>query len=1358
MKIWHDNDLLAGRYRLLRELGRDRGALLWEAHDDREMGLVHLRILQQNLRGEPLVVMRFTREAALAGRLDHPALSAARELIDDKEALALVYDVPGTMTLADRLRRGPVDPTEAAILLEPILAGLEFAHRRGVIHRNLSPDHIWLDGSGGARVSGFGGAKVLDMVGLTTQSMAFGLSHYGAPEQWFSQGGQEGDADPRTDVWALGVVLFEMIVGRPPVPAGGPGAMVEAFNGLDLRVDLGEQANSPVSRAIQGALRVERHERIPSMRAMADVLLGRAELPAHLSPSKTRGVPCWKCEHPRIPTLDLCLRCGQGPLIQNPGEGSVDVFVPKFRRGEEAPGVRRFAGRRRWWDLVFRTFHPQLDSNERARLTAQLKRAGATFDEKSQTRMAYSPSMLASKLTAADAYRLQTFLIEGEAAELKRPRKHTFDNPKEVMADDQLPILVKDRSTEYAIPRLLWALKGASWSSPVLYTLLAGITAVSTSIWLLYLLIAFTVAMAKGVHLSADDLTSIPLWMGVALTIVSPIWIALVGMSWRHRRPAVSFEKRPAALMSKENEARWVALMGDLANERDRHLAEDVLAALSWRGDNEAQRLLDEVEHDVALLGAAPRDDEWQRLQVAWEGLVANAEQAADSPSGAARRERLALAMEMKRHEKAVEESELARARMFDVVERVRALDDMAIHEDALPQNGSPHAHSELKAALDELRLLHQSLVELEGTPHLDISEATREEVDLHLELPERFDVIRPIASGGMASVVLAYDHYRGEEVALKVVLPHLRDMPQIGGLMRQEFEATRKVHHPGLVAIHEHLKVDGVDVLVMEYVPSIDLKTMIRWRGALPPAEVRSIGAALLDALGAAHRKGVIHGDIKPANILVGEYERVVLVDLGLARMEYLTRDTELEARQGTPGYAAPEILEGGLVDERADIFGLGLTLLEALTGELPFATRDEEPVAGLDVQEIEDGLQLRGVLTRAAARDVSKRFRSAEDMRLALAPGAQSHEGQQAETATRESCHQCGTTRLRYLQRCASCGARRYPISARSRFVGWQVVVEGDVLDGDDVAAIRRVVGEFQRIEPAPHFESSLSESPVLLTPSIAKDDALAMAKALEREQISTRVLSAAMRAPLHRAGRAIRRLLTSSVPFLALAPVLVLYVFFVLTASPFWLASHFTYVLVPLIAMVFLPVVLVITVELMPVFRSATRVEKGSLPQNSSQPAPAFEDHAIEALQHVRSERTRALIQELVEAIGALRERWVRSAEFEHLVDALDDIALNAFAHVDVLNEAEALLASVDPRERMAREDEAHLRVVRIGSALLSLARNLRELGAAETSLRLETLGEMETVFDFDGADDAEDVQAERVVGEVQISSAP
>ncbi|WP_230470028.1 serine/threonine-protein kinase [Lujinxingia vulgaris] len=1354
MKAWQDNDLLAGRYRLMRELGRDRGALLWEAHDDREMSLVHLRILQENLRSEPLVVMRFTREAALAGRLDHPALSAARELLDDEEALALVYDVPGTMTLADRLRRGVVDATEAAILLEPVLEGLEFAHRRGVIHRNLSPDHIWLDGSGGARVSGFGGAKVLDMVGLTTQSMAFGLSHYGAPEQWFSQGGQEGDADPRTDVWALGVMLFEMIVGRPPVPAGGPGAMLEALNGLDLRVDLGEQVNSPVGRAIQGALQVERSERIPSMRAMADVLLGRVELPAHLSTSKTKEVPCWNCAHPRIPTLDLCLRCGQGPLIQNPGEGSVDVFVPKFRSGEETPGVRRFAGSRSWRDLLFRTFHPQLDSEEKALLSEQLERAGAIFDEHSQERMAYSPIMIASGLTASDAYRLKTFLEKGEAAELKRPRKHTFDNPKEVMTDDQLPILVKDRSTENRLARLIWAMKGVRWSSPVLYFLLSVISALSTSFGALFLLMIVAIWTFSDGQVSGDDLFLPYLLIIIIFMIVAPIWVALVLMATKNRRPAVSFEESASGFLSKEKGQAWVAFMGDLANERDRHLAEDVLAALSWRGDEEAQRLLDEVEHDVALLGAAPRDDEWQRLQVAWEGLVAKAEQAADSPSGAARREALALAMEMKRHEKAVEESELARARLFDVLERVRALNDVAIHEEESPQHASSSAPGELKAALDELRLLHQSLTELEGTPHLEISEAAREEVDLHLALPERFDVIRPIASGGMASVVLAYDHYRGEEVALKVVLPHLRDIPQIGSLIRQEFEAACKVHHPGLVAIHEHLEVDGVGVLVMEYIPGIDLKTMIRWRGALPPAEVRTLGTTLLDALGAAHRSGVIHGDIKPANIIVGEDERVVLVDFGLARMEYLARDTELEARLGTPGYAAPEILEGGLVDERADIFGLGLTLLEALTGTLPFAQGEDEPVAGGDLQEVEAGLQLRETLKRAASRDTSKRFRSAEEMRLALASGAQSHESWQAEALASESCHQCGGARLRYLHRCTSCGARRYQISARSRFVGWQVVVEGETLEGADVAAIRQVIGEFQRIDAEQHFEALLSELPVLLSPSIAKDDALAMARALEREHISTRILHAGLGAPFYRARRSIRRILTGWTPFLALIPVLA-WLFLIFSTMRHKELYFFEFA--SLFVVLGLLLVVLAAVELGPVLRSATRVEKGNSPGNDARPAPAFEDHAIKALQQARSERTRTLIQELVETIGALRERWANSAEFEHLVDALDDITLKAFAQVEALIEAEALLASVDPRERTDRHEEANFRVVRIGSALLSLARNVRELGAAETPEDLEAFGEMEAVFDFHVPDDAEDEQAERVVGEEQVSSA-
>ncbi len=1355
-KIWKDDDLLGKRYRLMRQLGRDRGTLLWEAHDDEEMKLVHIRILQDHLRSEPLVEMRFRREADLANRLDHRALLAPHELIDDDGVLALVYEIPGTATLTDRLRQGVLEPVEAVNLLEPILVGLEFAHRRGVIHRNLSPDHIWLDESGGARLGGFGGAKVLDMVGLTTQSMAFGLSHYRAPEQWFSQGGQESDSDPRTDVWALGVMLFEMIVGSPPVAAGGPKAMLDGFESLDLDKDLGELASPSINNAIAGALVVERRERISSVRALSDVLLGLTEVIENTT--ALGGLACWNCDHPRVETLDFCLRCGEGYLVRDPGAGSVDVVVPKFRRGREKGNQRRFAGWRSPKDFFFRTFHPQLDAEEKALLSERLRRAGAVFDEESEKRLAYSPFRIASELTWPDAYRLMTFLEDGRYGELRSDSKDRFENPTELLPEDSLPVLFFDHSEQKRSDKLAWSMKGVSWSSPALYALLGLGSVISAGIAILALLFLLVFLVSAAFYIQFDEFlisaVGLVFFLVFVAVFVAPIWIALGWTISKNRRPAVSFQKPSVRSFPKEKRHLWTSLTADLANERDRRLVEEVMATLTSRYNEGAPELLEEIRADVELLGYAPRDTEWQRLQVAWEGLEAKQSQGSQSSSG----ERKALAEEMKRHEKAMEQSELARARIFEFLEGIRSLDS------SHSERKSPRPTG-LRSDLEELRILHQSLIDLEGRPTLEVMEAAREEVDLQLELPERFDVIRLIASGGMANVVLAYDHYRDEQVALKVVLPQLRSLPQINALMRQEFEAARKVRHPGLVGIHEHLEVDGVDVLVMDYIEGIDLKTMIRWRDALPPAEIRRIGMEILDALEVAHRSGVIHGDIKPANILIGADDRVVLVDFGLARMEYLARDEQLEARLGTPGYVAPEILEGGLVDERADIFGLGLTLHEALTGKLPFGADGNEVIPGHDLQEVEAEFRFRNTLKKAAARDSAMRFRSAQDMKFALHPDADiSDQNNQTTSAAAESCHNCGTTRLRHLHRCAACGVRRYQIIARSRLNGFQVIVDGhrsmpdmrQSLSGENIAAIRQIIAEFQRIQTTPHFEESLADLPVLLTPSIDKKDAKILGRTLHREGFLVRTLNAQVDAPFYRVRRSLRRILASSIPLLALIPIYVFTALYAHGTAPG--SADLGDTLMP-ISLFFLGIVIVVqtiltATELRPVLRSATTVEKGARTDHQSAPIPPWEDRAIEALQKVRSERTRSLIEELVTAIAELRESWLETPEFSDLVDQLDKIAIKAFEQVDSLIDAEEIVAGVSPLERTTRHEEAHFRVVRIGSALLSLARKMRDFDITEIAHHPEAIGEMEIILDFDSADD-DDIGAQST--QEQVSEA-
>jgi tetratricopeptide (TPR) repeat protein len=198
--------------------------------------------------------------------------------------------------------------------------------------------------------------------------------------------------------------------------------------------------------------------------------------------------------------------------------------------------------------------------------------------------------------------------------------------------------------------------------------------------------------------------------------------------------------------------------------------------------------------------------------------------------------------------------------------------------------------------------------------------------------LPERFERIAVIGEGGMGRVLRVLDKSLSREVAVKLMHPQ-----QIGDAhARQRFlreaRAAGALRHPNIVTVHD--VAPGGEYLVMEFVEGDSLAKRIHRDGKLPVAEVRRIGDALLAALTAAHREGIIHRDIKPANILIDQAGTVKLTDFGVAAFG----DSELTSTGqtiGTPAYMAPEQLRGRRVDERADIYGAGVTLFEAATGK---------------------------------------------------------------------------------------------------------------------------------------------------------------------------------------------------------------------------------------------------------------------------------------------------------------------------------------------------------------------------------------------------------------------------------------
>ncbi|MEO8178834.1 MAG: serine/threonine-protein kinase, partial [Deltaproteobacteria bacterium] len=206
------------------------------------------------------------------------------------------------------------------------------------------------------------------------------------------------------------------------------------------------------------------------------------------------------------------------------------------------------------------------------------------------------------------------------------------------------------------------------------------------------------------------------------------------------------------------------------------------------------------------------------------------------------------------------------------------------------------------------------------------------------VRLEERYEIVRFIAAGGMGRVYEAVNRHTGQRVAIKSLAVSAED--EVGTLLlrfAREGQALRRLDHPNIVKLLE--VVDGGDQhhLVMEYVAGGSLRDAIRRQGPLDAGHALRLLLELADALSRAHHLQILHRDIKPANVLLAEDGTARLTDFGLARMGD-SRLTQSGAVLGTVPYLCPEVLWGKPVDARADLWSLGVTLFEMLSGQLPF------------------------------------------------------------------------------------------------------------------------------------------------------------------------------------------------------------------------------------------------------------------------------------------------------------------------------------------------------------------------------------------------------------------------------------
>ncbi len=266
-------------------------------------------------------------------------------------------------------------------------------------------------------------------------------------------------------------------------------------------------------------------------------------------------------------------------------------------------------------------------------------------------------------------------------------------------------------------------------------------------------------------------------------------------------------------------------------------------------------------------------------------------------------------------------------------------------------------------------------------------------------KLNDRYEIEELLGQGGMSSVYRAYDHNLRRTVAVKMIHPHLSTDPNFVSRFEEEAASVAQLRNPNIIQVFDFAQEEDTYYMVLEFVPGETLEDHLdrlqKQNRRMEIKDAAKYTAEICDALEYAHKRGLIHRDIKPANIMLDVQGQAILMDFGIAKIVGGKQHTATGAVVGTALYMSPEVIKGEQVDKRADIYALGVTLFEILTGRPPFKADSAMTVLMMHVNDpVPDIKQLNQdvpdamveIVKKALAKDRNDRYQSAAEFARAL------------------------------------------------------------------------------------------------------------------------------------------------------------------------------------------------------------------------------------------------------------------------------------------------------------------------------------------------------------------------------------